>query len=52
MAILCGEFIDDKLFQELLDVLEVGDIAAGADDSVFSGWVKPLNVLEASKGAI
>jgi hypothetical protein len=52
MAILRREFVDDKLLQEFLDVLEVGHIATGADNRVFADWVQPLNVLKTGKRAV
>lgn len=52
MAILSGEFFNDKFIQNLLDVLEVGHIATGADDGVFPNWMESLDVLKTSKGAV
>jgi hypothetical protein len=53
VAIRCSDFLgNQELVENLLEVLEIGHIAASADDSVFTDFMQALNILESCKRAV
>ena len=52
VAILSGEFINDELVENCLDILEVRHVASSANDSVVSDRVQTLYILETSQRSI
>ena len=51
MTVLTCKFINDELVKHPLDVLEVGHVTTGADDSVWADRVETGYILEAGERA-
>jgi len=52
MLILLGEFLDDEVVQQRLDVLAIGHVSGGAENGVVTNGVKTLNVLESGERTV
>lgn len=46
VSILCAELVDHELIEHGLDVLEIGHVAAGADDGVGAHRIETLDIFE------
>lgn len=52
MLILLGEFLDDEVVQQRLDVLAVGHVPGGAENGVVTNGVKTLNIPESGERTV
>ena len=52
VMVTCGVFVNDEFFEEVLDVLEVGEVAGCAENGRRSNRVKTLDGFEACEGAV
>lgn len=52
VSILRRELIDDKFVEHRLDVLEIGHVAASADDSVVAHCMETLYVFESGERTV
>ena len=52
MFVLLGKFLDDKIVQQRLDILEVGHVPGGTEDGVVANGVKTLNIPKSRERAV
>ena len=52
MLILLGKFLDNKVVQQRLDVLEIRHVSRGTENGVITDSVKTLNILKSRKGTV
>ena len=50
--VLPGEFLNDKIIQQRLDVLEVGHVPRGTENGMVTNGVETLNISKSCERAI